>query len=224
MVFTAEYEFALRASAMALVITAWIFARFAFGQPLLHPWLGALCAGLLSALTSIVAVVPGVGPAPEVVVNAAGFMTGLLFCAGVRYEAVHAPLRRRAVVTMVGSALALAVVLESAVRAPSVRLELVQLIVGLTVGAAVLWLPRLMRQTAPKIGVYLLAVVAVGVAIDRAFPVIGSLAGRGAPRLLSLLGVESTDIVVIVTAGIAMIVFSAERAHYARARAKTREV
>lgn len=220
MVFTAEYEFALRASALAMMIAAWSLTRVAFGQPVLHPWLGALIAGLISAMASIIGVVPGTGPAFDVVTNAAGIVTGLLFSAGVRFEAIHAPVGIKTVSLIASSALVAATIIEIVVRNGPARMALVQMVVGVTILAAVIWVPRLLRRTGPKLGAVCLGLLSVGVALDRATPLIHGLASG--PDAFLFPYVLHSDILVIVAGSVAMIVFSVERARRER-RAAARQ-
>lgn len=206
MVFTAEYIFALQGTALTIVMLAWVLARAAAGQNVFHAWLGCMAAGLLGTLCGALVVIPGSGPLIETIADAAGFMTGLLFAAGVRFEATRKPVGAATISVLLGISLALATVIQ--IVAPSdegMRKELMQPLIGLAIGSGALWVPRLVREGASKLGAACLGLLAVGVAADRAVPLLRGLTPVGSSFVVPY---ENSDVVVILAGGAAMIIFS----------------
>lgn len=219
MVFTAEYEYALRAVVFGITIGAWIIARAAFGQPVAHPWFGALLAGLVGSIGTTLAVLPGIGPLPTIVSMIGALFAGLLFTAGVRCEALGTPLRATGTIGLLIAAIIGGLALEFGISDPPVRVALRQACVGLPMAAAIFWVPRLWREQSPKIGALLLGVASLGLGFDRAVPLVHMLATHDA-RGLVFPYLRGSDIFAIIGAGAIMIVYSAERAFRTRRQAQ----
>lgn len=224
MTFTTEYELMLRAVAFAFVITAWIIARLALGQPVPHPWLGSLASGLVSVLAACVTVIPGSGPIPDVLTTAGVILTSMLFSAGVRFEATGVPLRAPAFMMLSAVAAAIGLLLDLIVHETATRIMIVRFCVGAGIAASLIWAPRLLRPAQQRVSALSICIFAAAVLVDRALPLVRNLAEHGAEHWNFLLPyVERSDIAVIVTGGIAMLLVSAERAHRERVRDRVEE-
>lgn len=220
MIFTAEYEFVLRAIALTTIMTAWIFARLLSGQSVLHPWFGAMTAGLLASIVACIGVVPGVGPVPSMLAYTGALLMGMLFCAGVRFEATDAVLKRITFAAMTIVAAAGALGLQLIVHTAAVRILIVHACVGLFIAASLLWLPRLLKTSSRSVGGALIGILAVGVLIDRVLPLAQDLVTHGRPSWAFVFPyIAQSDIFIIFACGFAMVFFSAERAHRRRVKA-----
>jgi len=220
MIFSAEFEFILRAIALTMIMTAWIFARLFSGLSVLHPWFGSMTAGLVASLAACMGVVPGVGPVPSTLAYSAALLTGVLFCTGVRFEATGLRPKRITYAAMAIVAVALAVGLQTLVPTPAMRILITHTFVGLSFAASLLWLRQLLRTTSRSAGAALVGFLAVGVLVDRALPLAQNFVAQGKPFwAFAFPYIGRSDIFVIFATGSAMVFYSTERARRRRIQA-----
>lgn len=219
MVFTAEFEFTLRATAFAIVMAAWMLVRPLLGLRVSHPWFAATLAGLASSIAACVAVVPGTGPVPPILALGGALVVPSLFAAGVRFEATGSDVSRRGLAVLAAVALAIGAALYFAIGDPSVRISVLRLLVALCVGSSLLWIPRLVR-TKTKAGSALLVIFALGLLGERATMFAQRHASvPGAFPLIPYL--QASDTVWILTGGVAILCYSAQGARREKAQRRS---
>lgn len=199
-------------------MVAWIWVRLALRQPVMHPWLGALMVGLLSTLAAAVAVIPGIGPVPNVLGLIGAVGMSMLFSAGVRYEATHQPYNVTTRVVLAAIAVAAGLLLVFAMPDFPERKVAWRLMIGVFLLPSLIWLPSLLKQSSLRLGTIVLSIFVVGVLVDRVVEFLAHNRGVAAPLPPYL---ESSDVFQILGAGAAIIIFSAERARHERHEHKT---
>lgn len=211
MIFAAEFEFVLRATALSVVMLAWILVRVILGQPVMHPWLGALVSGLLASLAAAVAVIPGSGPVPDYLGMIGAMGLGLLFTAGTRYEATHKLFSRRERVIWAAVAVVMGALIEISFPDMASRQFARRILVGLFILSSLIWVPALLRQGSLRFGTIALGIFVVGVIVDRTIPLFTYFTtahlGEGVFPYL-----RQSDVFQVLAGGAAIIFFSAERA------------
>jgi hypothetical protein len=215
-IFAAEYEFVLRATALAVVMLAWILVRVWLGQPVMHPWLGGLLSGLLASLAAAVGVIPGSGPIPEYLGFIGVMGLGLLFTAGVRYEATHRAFSVRDRIVWAAFAVIIGSLLVAFIPDTATRQLTRRVIVGVCIAGSLIWVPTLLKQGSSRLGTIAIGIFAIGVVIERTFPLFTYFskgAGGGAGVFPY---VRESDVFQVLAGGAAMIFFSAERARQER--------
>jgi len=182
--------------ALAFVIVMWVAVRLALGQSPLHLWLGANVAGAVAAVAATLRPLPSIGPIAELTMVAAALFTGCCFTLGVYAEARDNEAGYFPIVAAFAVSLALALVLELAITDAPLRHAVMRTLLGLTFLGALLWIPQLLRNRAPKVGSRLLAIIALTLA-----------AIQGTHTTYTLLTTFA-----ILAAGFTYAIFSVERA------------
>jgi hypothetical protein len=219
MIFHAEYEFVLRATAMAIVMMAWIWVRLVLGQPVFHPWLAGFACGLLASLGGAVAVVPDSGPIPAVLAIAGALGAAMLFTAGLRYEATYEPYSPTMRVVLGVIPLALALTLEFAVPDVAMRQLLRHVLVAAALAPALLWLPGLLRHSPLRLSAIAVGIVAVGTVLDRLLPLYAPFMHTDPSQVNPVFPyLKDSDVLIILAAGAAVILFATERSRHPHAR------
>jgi hypothetical protein len=216
--FSIQYELVIRAMTFAVMMTAWIFARFAFGQPVLHPWLGAMTAGLLAAVGGCLVAIPGVGPLPEAIAYTGILVMGMLFSTGLYVEAYRVRVDKRIYVLMLVAGLAGSILLELLVAPTLFRALLLRFIVSTEIASSLLWLPRLLQTTPYRFGPIIMGVFALLSITNRFIPLVQYLRGGLAGHSILLPYVTQTDLFFITAGCSTFILYSAEVAIRSRTK------
>jgi hypothetical protein len=157
-------------AALTLLAVAWIAVRMRLGLSPYHFWLGAACAAIVSILADAFRTQTNIGPLADLLTSAGALLSGYFFSAGVRAEANRG--RDHLVPVVVGVALTLgvALILEIGIGDPDLRISVLRFLIALEFASVFLWIPQLLRGSAPKLGTTLLAVlsglIAVGVLVQ----------------------------------------------------------
>lgn len=189
---------ALNLAALGLLAVSWIVLRIRLGRSPYHPWLGAVCAAIVSVLANALRTQLNVGPIADLATIAGALLAGFCFTLGVRAETRVDDGGLGPIVIGIAMTLALALVLELAVGDPVLRISVLRVVVALEFLAVFLWIPQSLRSSTPRLATGLLAL----------------LAGLIALGVL----VQSIMTAVLFLSIVVLLLFTAQRSAVVRAR------